>query len=67
MEKIKLRPCPFCGVEAEIFRGTSLNIGKEYEDHYTVRCRSCFNGTGLYKDPGRAAEVWNRRVEDGCD
>ena len=54
--EIELKPCPFCGCGAEMFvRG---------DDRYTARCRSCFCGTGEYKDPGRASEAWNRRVDD---
>lgn len=54
--EIELKPCPFCGCGAEmIVRG---------DDRYTARCRSCFCGTGEYKDPGRASEAWNRRADD---
>ena len=53
---IELKPCPFCGCGAEMFvRG---------DDRYTARCRSCFCGTGEYKDPGRASEAWNRRADN---
>ena len=55
MSEIKLKPCPFCGGEAKI-----LNV----DDRYTVKCRSCFCGTGIYKDSGRASEAWNRRAEN---
>lgn len=49
----ELKPCPFCGCGAEMFtRG----------GRYTARCRSCFCGTGEYKDLGRASEAWNRRA-----
>lgn len=55
MSEIKLKPCPFCGGEAEMFM---------LDDRYTVRCRSCFCGTGEYKDPERASETWNRRADN---
>ena len=56
MSGIKLKPCPFCGCGAEMFvRG---------DDRYTARCRSCFCGTGEYKDPRRASEAWNRRADN---
>ena len=58
MSEIKLKPCPFCGGEAEI-----LNV----DDRYTARCRSCFCGTGEYKDPERASETWNRRADNETD
>lgn len=58
MSEIKLKPCPFCGGEAEI-----LNV----DDRYTAKCRSCFCGTGEYKDPERASETWNRRADNETD
>ena len=58
MSEIKLKLCPFCGGEAEI-----LNV----DDRYTAKCRSCFCGTGEYKDPERAAEAWNRRTDNETD
>ena len=62
MEKIKLKPCPFCGGEAEILSVRDINmLCKDYDNYYTIRCRCCFNGTGYYADRERAAEAWNRR------
>lgn len=53
--EIKLKPCPFCGVEAEVL---------DAYGGYTVKCRSCFCGTGIYKDSKRASEAWNRRADE---
>lgn len=58
MSEIKSKPCPFCGGDAEMFM---------LDDRYTARCRSCFCGTGEYKDPERASETWNRRAGDATD
>lgn len=58
MSEIKLKLCPFCGGDAEMFM---------LDDRYTVRCRSCFCGTGEYKDPERASETWNRRADNETD
>ena len=58
MSEIKLKPCPFCGCDAAMFM---------LDDRYTARCRSCFCGTGEYKDPERASETWNRRADDETD
>lgn len=62
-KKIKLKPCPFCGSEADIF--TSDEVGYLGNDRYTVKCGNCFCGTGHYKDRGRSVEAWNRRVDNG--
>ena len=56
--EIKLKPCPFCGCDAAMFM---------LDDRYTARCRSCFCGTGEYKDPERASETWNRRADNETD
>lgn len=61
--KIELKPCPFCGGEADIF--TSAEVGYLRSNGFTVRCCNCFCGTGMYKDIARAKEAWNRRVDDG--
>lgn len=63
----ELKPCPFCGGEAEVF---DYNIACEiYEDDedgfiapYTVQCKRqcCFLGKD-YETKEEAIEVWNRR------
>lgn len=64
-KKIELKTCPFCGSEADIF--TSDEVGYLGNDRYTVKCGNCFCGTGHYKDPVRATEAWNKRVNDKED
>ena len=58
----ELRPCPFCGGEAE-----------RYEDAggYSVDCTACgagigYLGKGLPDAKGRAVAAWNRRTEGEC-
>lgn len=55
-EKIKLKPCPFCGGEAEIIDDAMGTIS---------RCRRCGaeNGNGVYGADGHklAAKDWNSR------
>jgi Lar family restriction alleviation protein len=69
----KLKPCPFCGGEAEFVRG-NRKINGCYTDVVKVVCKSCqssserviYNkkkqgGTGEYSE---AAALWNRRTPD---
>lgn len=62
MSEFKLKPCPFCGGEAEIY----VNGG------VTVRCKNCYCGTTFKEDDyprmsksavERSIEEWNRRDE----
>jgi len=61
---IELKPCPFCGGEAEILR---QNIGSDfYEYRYWACCSDQYcpagEGTILKESPEEAAEIWNRRA-----
>ena len=59
---IELKPCSFCGGEAEItieiFMDIKLVVGCKDDDS------NCLMGdeTPLYKDKNKAIEKWNRRV-----
>ena len=56
-----LRPCPFCGAEAEIVRNSSGS--------YFARCtnRQCAAKTRLYHENENGARMaWNRRAERTC-
>lgn len=56
-----LRPCPFCGAEAEIVRNGSGS--------YFVRCtnKQCAAKTRLYHENENGARLaWNKRVERTC-
>lgn len=58
----KLKPCPFCGGEAEITK----NICAVY-----IRCKDCKSTTAAFTAMietcalNDAIEAWNRRVENG--
>ena len=61
----ELKPCPFCGGEAEAHRG--LQATQDIE----IRCKKCAASTGNYDDwhevhenLAEAAEAWNRRAPD---
>jgi Lar family restriction alleviation protein len=50
---MKLKPCPFCGGEAEVksFR----------EDMIFAQCKECLTTTNKYLSPERAVNAWNTR------
>ena len=54
----ELKPCPFCGGEAEIF----------YSDvhmAFFVHCKHCIASIHPFPDKEVAIEAWNRRVDNG--
>lgn len=52
----KLKPCPFCGGEAEFFED-------EFFCRYSVVCTECSAGTNTYGVERDAIDAWNRRIE----
>ncbi|MGX1587296.1 Lar family restriction alleviation protein [Brevundimonas diminuta] len=60
-EKVKLKPCPFCGGEAWL---------NDYEAKHSdlppksrsPQCRSCGASLGYLTTPVKATEAWNRRT-----
>ena len=71
MDEIKLKPCPFCGGKASVFKayrvvyGINLGLGTAY----TVACETerCVleGGGGLFDSEYSAIKAWNRRANDG--
>jgi len=63
--KSTLKPCPFCGAEAIIYRdkGVTLESGEFIEMNYVV-CSEC---TALVSGLTEADAIteWNSRVNDG--
>lgn len=62
-DEIKLKPCPFCGGDAEFTNG-----GYWGRELFKVRCGhkdKCviLPETGAYFIKRQAAEAWNRRVQ----
>ena len=57
---IELRPCPFCGAPAFVWRtswDTYIECSKYHADHHRVMV--CAPNDKM------AAELWNRRADDG--
>lgn len=59
MDEIKLKPCPFCGSDAEMQRDKYRGLRTFY-----VRCWGCCAQTDLEYAEEFAAELWNERVND---
>lgn len=59
MDKIKLKPCPFCGGDAEMQQGKYQGLSIFY-----VSCRGCGAQTDHKYAEEFAAELWNERVND---
>ena len=65
-DRIKLKPCPFCGSKAEFHHCANL-ANEEYAlkmaNQHGVHCTNCYIATKPYDSEEEAAEAWNRRVE----
>lgn len=57
----ELKPCPFCGSEAECNKWWSATIAGKYA---TV-CKKCSCGTDYYYTESEAIEAWNTRAVSG--
>ena len=53
----ELKPCPFCGGQAEL---RIVGIGG-YKTAYEVRCLNCGVGTDYDEDKQSVIDVWNTR------
>ncbi len=58
MDKVELKPCPFCG-EANEIRLTSNGIKFIL---YWVRCDKCFAVSGAAETADEAIALWNTRA-----
>ena len=60
-EKKDIKPCPFCGGEAEIHNCAELPDVKNITG-YGVHCTKCHIATIPYKTDDEAIDVWNNRI-----
>lgn len=58
MSEIRLKPCPFCGGQAEVVRVT------DKYPNYVVNCRKCRISTAWYADVKQLSEFWNKRASE---
>ena len=60
MADTKLKPCPFCGGEAEV-------VANEYFADVSCKDGECrgFTDYLTFKKKSEAIEAWNRRATDG--
>lgn len=61
---IKLKPCPFCGHEAELKCVKNRNLFRVYDGYPYVQCTCCGAHTQLKYTEHEAVVAWNRRSDD---
>jgi len=54
----ELKPCPFCGGKAKIYKYAGSDIRTRY-----IMCTCCGMGTDRMREE-EAIEKWNRRVKE---
>ncbi len=59
MNKIKLKPCPFCGGKGHM---VSRYTKKDRHMYYVVRCK-CHKSPRWFRKPETAARAWNGDLE----
>lgn len=57
--KTVLKPCPFCGGEADILTGFTSRIKGTA---YLICCLKCDTTSGFYGTKRAAKKHWNKRV-----
>ncbi|NBK77315.1 restriction alleviation protein, Lar family [bacterium D16-76] len=58
---MELKPCPFCGGEAEEYSTTGSLLS--HMTYWTIRCKTCGGHGEITTHPKSATEAWNRRYE----
>lgn len=63
-----LKPCPFCGGEAEIHNCANLeneSLALFFSGKSGVHCKHCGVATQPFPNKEAAIEGWNRRCDNG--
>ncbi len=65
MEEVFLRPCPFCGGRAGLFKGYEYLEVMHAENYLEVKCTTCGAQTRRFfdEDDESAREMWDRRTD----
>lgn len=59
-----LKPCPFCGGEAKIYKGEPVKGKPDLPSFVFIFCNTgCRNRTREHYDEAAAVESWNTRVQ----
>ena len=58
--KIELKPCPFCGGEAELKIIETMTHSSLYREN-EVYCLDCYATTDKYTTQELAIKAWNKR------
>ena len=59
----ELKPCPFCGGEAETLTAESMHGGYLFG----IMCSDCRSRGDVYNTEAEAIEAWNTRAERTCE
>ena len=56
----KLKPCPFCGGETEVFKDMASLF---FPEKFNVWCKKCGVHTLEFRKRKEAIKVWNKRTQ----
>lgn len=62
MNNTELKPCPFCGGEAEVLHYETFTINFSSVYKYYVSCKKCNANTDLKASIEDVIKAWNRRI-----
>lgn len=60
----ELKPCPFCGGEANLIRRNFKNGFYPSGGTYYVHCKACLITTQPRRKIADVVDVWNRRINN---